>query len=232
MASANALELTTDNFAEMTAGKTVFLKFYAPWCGHCKAMAGDWAKLEKDFEGHKVAFVASVDCTAEDNDELCQSFNVEGFPTLAWGDATAAESYEGQRDYDSLKAFADKHITKPVCSITNLDVCSAEEKAEITAVEAKTDDELLEAALKIVQLTKAEERKFEDFLELLQTQYAEEDAKHQNTIAKIKEDGKFKYISQVFAKRGLPNPMNSIDLDMEDDDDDDLDLEDDLAGEL
>ena len=77
LASANALELTTDNFAEMTAGKTVFLKFYAPWCGHCKAMAGDWAKLEKDFEGHKVAFVASVDCTAEDNDELCQSFNVE-----------------------------------------------------------------------------------------------------------------------------------------------------------
>ena len=77
LATANALELTSENFAEMTAGKSVFLKFYAPWCGHCKAMADDWAKLEKDFEGHDVALVASVDCTDEANEQVCTDFNIE-----------------------------------------------------------------------------------------------------------------------------------------------------------
>ena len=75
--TAGALELTTDTFSEMTAGKTVFLKMYAPWCGHCKAMAADWAKLEKDFEGHDVALVASVDCTAEESDFICRENNVQ-----------------------------------------------------------------------------------------------------------------------------------------------------------
>ncbi len=75
--NSNALELTSENFAEMTAGKSVFLKFYAPWCGHCKAMTADWAKLEKDFEGHDVALVASVDCTDEANDQICADFNIE-----------------------------------------------------------------------------------------------------------------------------------------------------------
>jgi hypothetical protein len=28
---ASSLELTTDNFADATAGKTVFIKFLAPW---------------------------------------------------------------------------------------------------------------------------------------------------------------------------------------------------------
>ena len=77
LATTNALELTSENFAEMTAGKSVFLKFYAPWCGHCKAMADDWAKLEKDFEGHDVALVASVDCTDEANEQVCTDFNIE-----------------------------------------------------------------------------------------------------------------------------------------------------------
>jgi len=31
-AFAATVELTPDNFDEMTAGKTVFIKFFAPWC--------------------------------------------------------------------------------------------------------------------------------------------------------------------------------------------------------
>ncbi len=75
--SSFALDLTMENFAEMVNGKTVFIKFYAPWCGHCKEMAGDWAKLEEDFKDHEVALVGSVDCTDEESAELCELFSVE-----------------------------------------------------------------------------------------------------------------------------------------------------------
>lgn len=217
--SSSALELTTENFAEMVTGKTVFIKFYAPWCGHCKAMADDWAKLEEDFKDHKVALVGSVDCTNEGSADLCELFQVEGFPTLAWGDASAAEDYQGRRDYDSLKKFADEHITSPICSIFNLDACSDDEKAEIASVDAKSDDELIAAANHIVKLAEEADKKFQDFLDKLDKEYTEEERKHNEVLASIKKENKFKYVQQVFAKRGLSSPLHDP---IQDDDDDDI----------
>jgi hypothetical protein len=36
LAVSNAVELNLDNYDELTSGKTVFIKFLAPWWGHCK----------------------------------------------------------------------------------------------------------------------------------------------------------------------------------------------------
>jgi thiol-disulfide isomerase/thioredoxin len=33
---ANAVELTPETYGAATAGKTVFLKFFAPWYSHCR----------------------------------------------------------------------------------------------------------------------------------------------------------------------------------------------------
>lgn len=38
--------LTDQNFNEtLQSAKYVMVKFYAPWCGHCKTMAPDYIKL-------------------------------------------------------------------------------------------------------------------------------------------------------------------------------------------
>ena len=108
----------------------------------------------------------------------------QGFPTLAWGDASAAENYGGMRDYESLKEFADAHITKPVCSISNMDVCTDEEKKDIAAAEAKTDEELQAVAATITNLVKAEEKKLDKLIDELQDRFQEIEDAHNDAIAK------------------------------------------------
>ena len=61
-ATSSAIELTPDNWDEVTAGKTVFLKMFAPWCGHCKKMKPDWDKLMEEFKDSPTALVADVVC--------------------------------------------------------------------------------------------------------------------------------------------------------------------------
>mmetsp|Transcript_32798 Transcript_32798/g.77351 ORF Transcript_32798/g.77351 Transcript_32798/m.77351 type:complete len:247 (+) Transcript_32798:129-869(+) len=229
VASANAVELTVENYEEMTEGKTVFIKFFAPWCGHCKAMAADWDKLGAAFEGHDVALIGEIDCTSPDGDSLCEQFNVEGFPTLKWGEASGPEDYDGGRDFGSMKAFADKYVTKPVCSVFKISECSEAEKASIAAVEAKSDDELMEVAHNLSERVQEAEHNFEMEVDKIQKKYEQLTEELNSSLDQIKEESNFKFLQQVMKKRELSMPSMDGDEDIPDDDDDDDD--DNMRGE-
>ena len=88
-----------------------------------------WDKLMDAFADSKTALVGDVDCTAAGK-PLCDSNGVQGFPTIKWGDPSALEDYQGGRDFDALKKFADENL-KPMCSPSNIDLCDDDKKAEI-----------------------------------------------------------------------------------------------------
>ena len=135
----HSLEITEEEWNEKTTGKAVFVKFFAPWCGHCKKLAPTWEKLTEENENEH-AFIVKVDCTAENNKNLCETAGIRGYPTLKYGDSTNLEDYTGGRDFDALKKFAD--ALTPPCTPNNLDICSTDDRVMIESFMAWTEEEL------------------------------------------------------------------------------------------
>merc|ERR1719409_272112 len=72
--------LTRATFDEtITPDKLWLVKFYAPWCGHCKRLAPILEKVAEATEP-SVARLGKIDCTTEK--PLCSRYGVQGFPTL------------------------------------------------------------------------------------------------------------------------------------------------------
>jgi thiol-disulfide isomerase/thioredoxin len=73
------------------------VKFYAPWCGHCKALAEPYkeaAKLLKE-EGYSDVRIADLDATLDENKMLVDKLTIQGYPTLKWFNSQVKDS-EGE----------------------------------------------------------------------------------------------------------------------------------------
>ncbi|PIL36535.1 hypothetical protein GSI_00224 [Ganoderma sinense ZZ0214-1] len=99
------LSLDEKNFREIVDKGHVFVKFFAPWCGHCKKLAPTWTQLAGQMQ-HKLN-VAEVNCEA--HNALCKMQGITGYPMLHYygGKGTKTE-YTGGRKLEQLLAFAEK----------------------------------------------------------------------------------------------------------------------------
>ena len=96
--------LTAENFDEKTKEGLWLVKFFAPWCGHCKRLAPTWEQFAADSKDAAYT-VAEVDCTVQR--ELCQKYSVTGYPTILYVAAGAKPSeFNGPRTKEALQKWA------------------------------------------------------------------------------------------------------------------------------
>ena len=96
------LDVTSSFKAELAKGKPMMVKFFAPWCGHCKALAPTYVELSDNAPEGVV--IAEVDCTKAN--ELCGSEGVEGYPTVKfYKDGKFVEEYSGPREVVAMKEW-------------------------------------------------------------------------------------------------------------------------------
>lgn len=81
-----------------------FIKFYAPWCGHCQALAPIWTELGKEMQGK--LNIGEVDC--EKDQRLCKDLRVRSYPTMMYFRGGERVEYEGLRGLGDLMHYAEK----------------------------------------------------------------------------------------------------------------------------
>ncbi|CAJ1366999.1 unnamed protein product [Effrenium voratum] len=181
-----AKELTKANWEEETAGKTLFLRFGTPWCGHCKDMKPAWDKLTEEFADHDFVLVAEVDCDGSGKTK-CKELGVKGYPEVRHGNPDHLEDYAGSRDLPTLQKFAQD--LRPTCGPQRLEACDAFTQRQIQDyMEMRPED--LDAKVKAQEeLTATADREVNELLHSMQQEYQEAKRRKEQKVQDIRAAG-------------------------------------------
>jgi protein disulfide-isomerase-like protein len=92
-------EDSKEDFENMEKDSMVL--FYAPWCGHCKNVMGDWKKLQARAPSH--VNVTKVNC--DEKPEMAEKHDVKGFPTIILFKGGKKVYFEGPRKLENFLEF-------------------------------------------------------------------------------------------------------------------------------
>lgn len=129
--------------------KDVLVKYYAPWCGHCKRLAPIYENMaEFVHEAEELkdkVLIANIDATAND----VQNVEIPGFPAIyLWpaGEKSEPIPFEGPRTIEAFLTFIKENGTHGVDGVSLYEeyVIALEKKKqeEEAADEADDEDEL------------------------------------------------------------------------------------------
>lgn len=201
ISTASAGSITNENVDELTDGKAVFIKFRAPWCGHCKKLKPDWDWLSNEYANHPTKLIADVDCTTTDGTKLCKKYGVTGYPTLKYGtDMDNLMTYDGKHTRVALAEHVEDKLVVE-CGPSNIDLCDDATKEKIQSyVEMPFQD--LTDAVRAVDISLADSKaEFNEKLQALQRQYTAILESHDEQVKATEDSSDIRTKKLVHAKR-------------------------------
>ncbi|CAN6447039.1 unnamed protein product [Victoria cruziana] len=137
--------LTEGNFSRfIDENRYVMVEFYAPWCGHCQALAPEFSAAATELKG--VVALAKVDATVES--DLSQKYDIQGYPTVFFFVDRIHRQYPGARSKDAIVSWIKKKTGPAVQNITTVEdaqnVLSAESVLVLAYLNSLTGPENVE----------------------------------------------------------------------------------------
>ncbi|CAK5275629.1 unnamed protein product [Mycena citricolor] len=112
--ASDVLSLTASTFHDIDSESLILVEFFAPWCGHCKALAPHYEEAATKLKTRGIK-LAKVDCV--DQADLCQSNGIQGYPTLkVYKNGTPSE-YTGPRKADGIESYMIKQSLPAVTTV-------------------------------------------------------------------------------------------------------------------
>jgi len=135
--------LTTGNFDDFVKeNAAVLVEFYAPWCGHCKALTPEYAKAATTLaeEGSDIK-LAKVDATVEN--DLAAKFGVRGYPTIKFfRDGGEPSDYGAGRQAPDIVNWLKKKTGPPAADLKSVeDAKKMADKDEVVVIGFFKDQE-------------------------------------------------------------------------------------------
>ena len=128
------LILDESNFQDViTENDKILVEFYAPWCGHCKKLAPEFAGAAEVLGAQDPSiYIGKVDAT--ENAELAKKYGVSGYPTLKWFVNGEPTEYTGGRTKDTIITWINKRMGPPSASTTGDDLAALVKDAKALVV--------------------------------------------------------------------------------------------------
>ncbi|KAI0771623.1 protein disulfide isomerase [Trametes elegans] len=114
--ASDVLDLTKDNFdAVVNPEPLILVEFFAPWCGHCKALAPHYEEAATALKEKNIK-LAKVNCV--DEAEFCQTNGIQGYPTVRVYRNGEHSDYTGPRKADGIISYMIKQSLPAVSEVT------------------------------------------------------------------------------------------------------------------